>query len=243
MPKRSRSRSLAYTNVKRRRYAGPSNIVRYVPRPLGARPRASTAMVGDTVPDRTMVKMAYAQFYSLSPGSGNYSLQVMRGNSIHDPDLTGVGHQPYGHDQWAQFYEYYRVVASKIEVMATCTDTAEPVLLIVTPSEDSTVIDGGNPDTYAETPYSKSKYLAVRGGQDSCTMVSYMPTQKVLGVHTIISGYDEAAAFGSNPSTGAAWFWHVMAVTRSGLGTPALETQIKVTYYVELLKRKQLTAS
>lgn len=241
--KRSRARSLSYRPYKRRKYAGSSNIVRYIPRSVRTKSRATTAVVGDNVPDRTMVKMVYAQFYSLSPGSGNFAVQIMRGNSIHDPDLTGVGHQPYGHDQWANFYEYYRVVSSKIEVNAVSNDTSEPCLMVLCPSEDNVAIDSGNPDTYAETPYAKVKYLGIKGGTDTCQMFHYMPTQKALGVHTILSGFDEAAPFGSNPSTQAGWFWHVYVATRSGLGTPNVEIQVRVTYYTELLKRKQLGGS
>lgn len=39
-----------------------------------------------------------------------------RANSIYDPDSTGVGHQPMGHDQWHHFYESYRVENAWIEV-------------------------------------------------------------------------------------------------------------------------------
>lgn len=44
------------------------------------------------------------------------SNQAFRANGIFDPDYTGAGHQPLGHDQWNTFYNHYLVVGSKISV-------------------------------------------------------------------------------------------------------------------------------
>jgi len=180
---------------------------------------------------------------NLSSGALNYALQVFRGNSIFDPDLTGVGHQPLGHDQWANFYEYYRVLGSSIVVDFATQDTADSVLCVIVPSEESTVLDSGNGDTYGESNYAKTKLLNFRGGYDAVTLGSYISTEKALGVHRVDSGFDEAAAFGANPSAGAAWFWHVYVGTRSGAGPPSCDVSVKITYIVECMKRKQLTQS
>lgn len=185
--------------------------------------------------------MTYSTFLSLSSGSLTYANYIFRGNSIFDPDQTGVGHQALAHDQWATLYEYYRVLSSGIEVQACNTDTGEPVLIAVLPTEESTVIDSGNPDTYTESPYCKYKYMNIRGGIDTTKISHWMNTARILGVRKFDSGFDEAAPFGSNPSTGAQWFWHVLAAVRTGL--PSIEVHVKITYTVEMLKRKQLTAS
>lgn len=198
------------------------------------------AYSGLTAPDRTIVKMTYAQFNQLTSGV-SFASQIYRGNSIFDPDLTGVGHQALAHDQWATLYEFYRVLSSSIEVYATSQDTVDPCLVVVVPSEESTVIDAGNPDTYVESPYSKHAYLSVRGGTDHCRIYSWMNTARILGVRKFDSGFDEAAAFGANPTTGAQWFWHVLVATR--VNQPNVEIHVKITYTVEMLKRKQLTAS
>ena len=37
-------------------------------------------------------------------------------NDIHDPNKTGVGHQPYGHDQWVAFYNRYKVTSVEVKL-------------------------------------------------------------------------------------------------------------------------------
>lgn len=49
-------------------------------------------------------------------GFGQYSF---RANSIYDPDYTGVGHQPMGHDTLELLYGRYTVVGSAITVRLT----------------------------------------------------------------------------------------------------------------------------
>lgn len=227
------------TARKRRKYAAP-------PRTPAVRVLARSgyngyvAYGGMTAPDRIVVKMDYAQFNRVNSGSLTYATQIYRGNSIHDPDLTGVGHQPLSSDQWAQFYEYYRVVASWIEVKLVNNSTT-PALCVLIPSEEGAVIDSGNPDTYVEAPYSKRVYLGGTSGTNSATLSNYMTTAQVLGIRNTDSGFDEAAPFGSNPSTAAGWFWHIMCAVRTGL--PDVEIHTRVIYTVELLKRKQLAQS
>jgi len=38
-------------------------------------------------------------------------------NSIFDPDRTGTGHQPLGHDQYANFYNRYRVWSTRVKIL------------------------------------------------------------------------------------------------------------------------------
>lgn len=61
--------------------------------------------------------MRYNDGITIDPGVGFIGAHVFRANSIFDPDFTGVGHQPMGHDTWATLYEHYTVVGAKI----TCT--------------------------------------------------------------------------------------------------------------------------
>jgi len=72
-------------------------------------------------------------------------------------------------------------------------------------------------------------------------LMSYKTTAQMLGIRRLDSGFDEAALFGNNPSAASAWFWHVYVATR--INQPNVEIHTTLTYTVELLKRKQLTAS
>lgn len=68
------------------------------------------------MPDRLYTKLRYREQLTFTQTTGSLSDQVYRPMSLFDPDLTGTGGQPYGFDQWTQFYGYYTVLASGITV-------------------------------------------------------------------------------------------------------------------------------
>lgn len=69
------------------------------------------------IADSQLVRMRYcATGIELNPGAGTADTLTFRANDLYDPESTGVGHQPYGYDQWMQFYNHFTVVGSKIKV-------------------------------------------------------------------------------------------------------------------------------
>lgn len=69
------------------------------------------------VAQKQVVKMLYSETLPLNAlGIGQAVTCQFRANSIFDPNFTGVGHQPMGHDQWSAFYNHYCVVSSKCRV-------------------------------------------------------------------------------------------------------------------------------
>ncbi len=62
---------------------------------------------------------------------------VWRLNSIFDPNLTGVGHQPKGFDQLAALYQRYRVYHAKYDVIMYNTTSAIPAHFIIVPTNSS----------------------------------------------------------------------------------------------------------
>lgn len=75
--------------------------------------------VWDPFPAKQMVRMRYSTDVSITPTTGAAGVFTFRANSINDPDQTGTGHQPYGHDTYATIYNSYRVVKSTIVVRCT----------------------------------------------------------------------------------------------------------------------------
>lgn len=63
--------------------------------------KATTAIIRSpsVVPDRMKLKLRYTDVFSITVNGGVQNYQLFSGNSIYDPDATGVGHQPFGHDQ------------------------------------------------------------------------------------------------------------------------------------------------
>lgn len=61
--------------------------------------------------------MKYCTALQLDGGAiGTIAYHFFSANSIFDPDTTGVGHQPLGHDEWSYFYNHYCVLKSYIRV-------------------------------------------------------------------------------------------------------------------------------
>jgi len=76
-----------------------------------------TAIAGASttpVPKRMLVKARYCDAIVLNAPNSGTAHHTFCANGIFDPDQTGTGHQPLGHDQWSQFYEKYTVLGSKI---------------------------------------------------------------------------------------------------------------------------------
>ena len=90
-----------------------------------------TALVNKTMnpfSQRYICKMKYAeQLTQTGPSLGGLTQFTMNLNSIFDPNRTGLGHQPYGHDTLQTLYNRYRVikcnyVISGITTGATTSD-------------------------------------------------------------------------------------------------------------------------
>jgi len=68
-------------------------------------------------PDRKLVKLRYVDSdVTLDAGAGLVQSKTFSCNSLFDPDITSVGHQPMGYDQWSAIYQRYTVLSSKITV-------------------------------------------------------------------------------------------------------------------------------
>lgn len=62
------------------------------------------------------VKLSYCEGKALNVSMhGGYQVQSYMTNTIYDPDVTGVGHQPILRDLWASQYDYYAVLACDYE--------------------------------------------------------------------------------------------------------------------------------
>lgn len=78
--------------------------------------------------------LQYATTFTMTVTAGLLDRHVFRANSCYDPDLTGVGHQPYGFDQYMALYQFGYVVASRMIVKCINSGLATVSLLSTTSS-------------------------------------------------------------------------------------------------------------
>lgn len=69
----------------------------------------------------TRVVLKYSDYYLLTSTSG-VAYAIYSGNSVYDPDVTFTGHQPYYFDRYAQLYQNYVVLGSRLK-LSTNVDT------------------------------------------------------------------------------------------------------------------------
>lgn len=105
--------------VKRARM--PKRVVRKPVRKFrGVRKTVNVNRALQPIPQRYICKMKYADVFNLSTSAispiGTYRFNL---NSIFDPNRTGTGHQPYGHDTFATLYNRYRVIKCTYNIVAT----------------------------------------------------------------------------------------------------------------------------
>lgn len=193
------------------------------------------------VPDRLFVKLTYSCVISYSSVSGAVVYQQFRGNGAFDPDVTGVGGQPYLFDQWSALYNYYRIRGSSLKSelqipppasgsFAGCVTALQwPTNLANTPSATH--------ELNREQPYTKLRnYKAY--GDHNLPIKQYMSTSKILGLRKVVPSIDNTytSAVGSNPNQ--QWYWNYILYT-SDLATTSFTIPVthRLVYYIEFYDR------
>lgn len=95
---------------------------------------------GAGFPKQMKITHRYCDTFGLDSTSGTLGIVRFACNGMFDPDLTGVGHQPYYFDQLGALYNHYHVIGSKIKVTvvaATPTSVVRPVNVCLCRNDDS----------------------------------------------------------------------------------------------------------
>ena len=176
----SRSRSVS---AKRATSSRKTHILPYAKKGNGP--------MWDPFPNRQVAILRYATQINLVPTvAGVAAVHQFRANGIYDPDLTGVGHQPYGHDQYEQIYNNYRVIKSTITITPTASFNGTFGCLL---SDDTSIPSGY--DAVKETKGSTFANIVNNGGTVPTVVQTYKRGQ-AFSPHTSADG----AAFGSSPA-------------------------------------------
>lgn len=204
------------------------------------------------VPDTTFIKFKYNVDEVYTPtGNGSIDWRVIRCSNPADPD-TAITNQPTGWDQWATFYNYYRVQACKIvfrhtmSQVVTTTGTFIMPRIFIWPSIFSTF-----PAAYAsgthpqENPMVSSKtttYLPSNTTNNKkLVLKKYMTTKKMYPLtSTANRDFDGVMTSTTDPTN----VWYMACGFTCANASPANEQRsISVTYYVQMYKMNQITVS
>lgn len=192
-------------------------------------------------PDVMATKLTFNENRTVNEAGIN--VRVYRGNSVFDPDFTGVGGQPLGRDQWTQFYRRYRVTASKFTVKFSClTDSTVGVQVILVPLTTSTALS--DPEQYLEAHNAKVSKVTFDTGSSSDEISCYMTVAEMRGSPADIVQYDSNLSSIAAAVPAHQFFWHVVTFDSSGgLNTVNAHINEKIEYWTEFYDRTTLPRS
>jgi len=202
--------------------------------------------VGTLIADTTKIHMKYAEDVIVNVNGTLGSDYLFRCNSIFDPNQSGAGHQPMGHDEYARFYKRYVVVGSKITVRfvgATVSgSTVDPNA--ITNVGITTIDDTGSnillPSEFMEN--NRTTYGVIQPQRPSHTITKYFSAKEFFGVKNAVDDDTLFAGFGQNPQNGALWqlkFWPDQA----GASDRRVSINVMIQYICVLRERQPIGGS
>lgn len=188
----------------------------------------------DPFPGKQRVLFRYTESINVpSTQPGTFSTFKFRANSIQDPNLTGVGHRPYGYNQYSRIYNHYRVEKSMIRVAWVNTNNAALVGVALT--DDAT--DLGDYNSIFEQ---KGCRRMVIGDSISTTQDSNTTSLAFNRPLTYLSNVSNTNAnMGQNPTEIAIFSLYVRAVDPT-LGTNQTTCMVSIDYYCTLWELQDL---
>lgn len=176
--------------------------------------------LNDPFPAKQNAILRYSANISLDATSVVNVGHVFRSNSIFDPDYTAVGHQPYGHDQYAAIYKNYRV--TKAVVTATSTSAGSNNILGITLRASPTIIT----DRENVREMKATRWTSLAGDPASRRI------QLTSNLSDSLDPSAQAAVFGTNPDDQN--YFHVWCAGNGSAEPAALAVAVDIVYYVEM---------
>jgi hypothetical protein len=200
----------------------------------------------EPMPPRKTVSFRYSAVKTLTSGaSGLFGSEALfRPNSLYDPDLGSTGHQPYGFDQMAAFYNRYRVTSFDIELIFT-DPSADGIFYAATvqPSSETFTIVGKDVEAMSEQPLTVVGQLNNTGSQ-RCVARRRFSVAEVEGLRPaefIGNITDYSAPVTSNPTNTP--YLRIAAAQPGAGGSADVRVAINIVMHAELYLRKVLAQS
>lgn len=184
--------------------------------------------------------MRYCDSISVAAGTSDvFTKYIFRASSINDPDYTGTGHQPHGHDTWEQLYNHYRVLGAKITVVATKDESVT--------GEMTVFLRGADKDYFLGGPTTASEMMEQPGCQYRRLTTAH-PTAKMSHKYSAKSVFrntknaELTALFNANPDEN--WFFPIYLLNTFAGDTPTkVNLQVQIDYICQLTEPKTLGQS
>lgn len=188
------------------------------------------------IPQHYLCKMKYSETFTTESSTGNFQFNL---NSIFDPNRTGIGHQPYGHDTMNILYNRYRVISCSWRIQqGQNAQSGVPINIAVMPANE--VLIFSTVSEMRENP--RSKYIVQNPGAPAVALTGKQYIPSLMGRTKIQYMSDDRyqAQMGSSPLEFA--ILNIATSTGGDSFTPAT-LQIVLEYTVEFFDVKHLAQS
>lgn len=193
-----------------------------------------TSMIARGVPrgpaPRTMrTVLRYAEsLITINGGAGGTSdAYVFSANGLFDPNITGVGHQPRGFDQYMGLYTYYAVVAVRITVKFAAAP-AETLNQMIGISPLAISAENTDPKDYMEQQGCVWDFLRPGTSGASKTLHCEIDLKNWFGVGNMLSDPYLRGESTSNPSRQL--YLHCWAAAIQASDPSAIDTNVIIEY-------------
>lgn len=180
--------------------------------------------------------MRYVERVNLNIPNLTFDAYQFRANSIFDPNYTGIGHQPMGHDRFNTLYRTYEVLGSRIRAQV-CKDQFEngvgtDQVIIGLECDDTTGFDASVTE---QLENQRTYYKILSNGRSGRTPISI---SKGFSYRKMVCGdmskrSDNKSAFGTNPTQ--SFYFHFLYSALHPTGTPGTMSVMFTIDYIVLL--------
>lgn len=198
------------------------------------------------IPNKFATKLRYQGLTTINPGVvGIAGVHVISANGLFDPDITGVGHQPRGFDQFMNMYDHYTVVGAKITVSySQLFGNSYDSMQIGLSLKDSPAVYT-DPNDYQEGRNVRSGIMASTSANQAShtkTLTIHSSTKKFLGVSHPLSSSIIRGDASANPAEGA--YFHIWGAPNNTVSdAPPLTINFRVEYLVVFTEPKNPSQS
>lgn len=189
------------------------------------------------MPKQRIAKLRYCSNISVISTLGALGSHTFGANDIYDPDITGTGHQPMGHDQWANLFNHYVVLGSKITVYPVQDAGIQGLCGVYLSDDTSTPYTSG--DQFMEAKRGSYQIQSMTRG--SRPVKAFFSAKKFFNVKDVKDNLDRlGAGVGTSPTDNAVF--HVYFNTIDG-NTDTMRFLVQIDYVVLFSEPKDLTQS
>jgi len=230
---------------KKRTSRFKGRVTRYKKRPYKRSPlgNPSTQMRGVGFPDTMVATIRYNDKFSLSGSGSSAGRQIMSLNNLHDPDVTGFGHQPITYDQFAAIYNNFVVTSARIDVQfstGTATgsgSTAGPFVVGISGNSQNAFSTAQS--DLVEQPRSVTTFVGRDSGTSVRSLALMYNPKTCLGLN---SSDDTVAGSTSGTAPSKQFYAAVWSSDTSGVGGTVV-ANVTVTFRVKFYNIKNISPS